>query len=342
VTVHFVLPGDIDDPAEPSGGNVYDRRVSAAAGQLREHPVPGPWPLPDAAGAARLAEVLDALPDGATVLLDGLCACGTPEVVVPRAGRLRLAVLVHLPLADETGLPPRLAADLADRERRVLAAASVVVTTSPWAARSVVDRHGVPAERVRVVEPGVSWSGGRASAGAGGRLVCVASLTRRKAQDVLVRALAEVADLPWRCTLVGPLTRDPEYVRAVRSLVDTHGLGGRVDLCGPLTGDPLEAVYLDADLLVLPSRAETYGMVVTEALARGVPVLASDVGGIPDALGADAGVLVPPDDVPALADALHRWLTDAELRTRLRAAARSTTPRTWEQAAAELLAAVAP
>jgi glycosyltransferase involved in cell wall biosynthesis len=337
VSVHFIVPGDVE---EPSGGNVYDRQViTAAGGALREMPVPGRWPLPDPATARRLADALDALPDGATVLLDGLCACGAPEVLVPRAQRLRLAVLVHLPLADETGLAPEVAADLEARERRVLAAASVVVTTSPWAARSVAARHGVAAERVRTVVPGVVWTGARAIGGDGGQLLCVASLTPRKAQDVLVTALAELAELPWRCALVGPLTRDTGYTDLVRSLIASHGLADRITLRGPLSGAALEAAYVGADLLVLPSRAETYGMVITEALAYGVPAVATSVGGIPDALG--PGVLVAPDDPVALAAALRRWLTDADHRAGLGAAAAATRPRTWERATAELLAAVA-
>jgi glycosyltransferase involved in cell wall biosynthesis len=78
--------------------------------------------------------------------------------------------------------------------------------------------------------------------------------------------------------------------------------------------------------MVLASRAETYGMVVTEALARGVPVVAAGVGGLTEALyGAGAirpGLLVPPDDPGALGAALRAWLGDAELRSRLRRAAR--------------------
>jgi hypothetical protein len=127
-SVHFVMPGGVDDPAAPSGGNAYDRRVRldlpGFGWRVRGLPVDGSWPRPDDAARTELARLLRRLPDGAVVLLDGLVACGVPEVVVPEAERLRMAVLVHLPLGDETGLAPAVAADLDAHERAVLRAGS--------------------------------------------------------------------------------------------------------------------------------------------------------------------------------------------------------------------------
>lgn len=330
-SVYAVLPGDVDDVTMPSGGNAYDRLVChglAATGRpVHEIAIPGTWPQPDAAARVELARSLAVLPDGAIVLLDGLVACGIPEVVVPQARRLRLAVLVHLPLGDETGLAPALAADLDTRERETLRAASAVVATSPWAARRLIDHHGLAAGRVHVVTPGTDAAPLAPGADGASRLLCVASVTPRKGQDLLVEALAAVADLPWSCVCVGPLRRDPAYVARLRKLIRQHDLGDRVRLAGPQTGERLATTYAAADLVVLPSRAETYGMVVTEALARGIPVLATAVDGVPETLGhapnGDVpGILVPPGDPAALAAALRRWFGDDELRRRLRISAR--------------------
>ena len=131
MTVHFVLPGGVDDPASPSGGNVYDRRVLDKLPSAREIAVPGTWPRPGAAARSALGRALSGISAGSVVVLDGLVACGVPEVVVPHSDRLRLVVLVHLPLADETGLAPALAARLDAAEREVLRAASAVVATIP-------------------------------------------------------------------------------------------------------------------------------------------------------------------------------------------------------------------
>nr|WP_232664969.1 glycosyltransferase family 4 protein [Pseudonocardia sp. TRM90224] len=338
--VHVVVPGDIDDPELPSGGNVYDRRIClglpAAGRPVRRIPVDGAWPRPDTAARTELGDRLAALPDGAVVLLDGLVACGVPDVITPHAERLRLVVLVHLPLADERGLAPALAAELAAAEKATLTSAAAIVTTSPWAARRLAEVHDIPADRVHVVTPGADPAP-LASAAGSTRLLCVGSVTPTKGQDLLVEALAAVADLEWSCLLVGPLRRDPAHVETVQRLIDAHGLGERVLLAGPLVGERLASTFAAADLLVVPSRAESYGMVVIEALARGLPVLAADVDGVPDALGHTPdgqvpGIVVRPSDVTALAEGLRRWLTQRDLRRSLRNAARArrATVTGWE------------
>jgi glycosyltransferase involved in cell wall biosynthesis len=314
--VHVVLPNDIDDPAAPSGGNAYDRRVcrglAALGWSVREHAVGGAWPAPLPAERAGLARVLAAVPDGAVVLLDGLVASAVPEVLLPQACRLRLVVLVHRPLGDAA-------------ERDALAAAGAVVATSAWTRDRLLDLYGLPADRVHVATPGVEPAALAPGSDTGSHLLCVAAVAPHKGQDVLTEALAAIADQPWHCVYVGSLTRDPGFVARLRQ--QAAGLGGRVHFAGPLVGRDLDAAYAAADLLVLASRGESYGMVVTEALARGVPVLATAVDGLPDALGRAPdgslpGLLVPPGDPAALAGALRRWLGDAGLRHRLRHSAR--------------------
>lgn len=342
--VHALLPGDVD--RVPSGGNVYDRRVLAGLAGLghdvAEHLVAGPWPDGDPAVVAR---VLAAVPDGAAVLLDGLVACGVPEALAPHADRLHLVVLVHLPLADEAGLAAPVARDRHARERRALDHAVAVVTTSRWTAARVIARHGLDPARVHVALPGVDpapVAPGSLVTGVPPRLLCLGALTPTKGQDVLVEALAGVADRPWTAVLAGPADRDHGFVVRLRAAIARHGLAGRVEVPGPLGGRRLDAVWAATDLLVLPSRAETYGLVVTEALARGVPVVASRVGGVPEAMAAGAsgsdatrtvepGTWVPPENVPALARTLQRWLDHPGLRSgwRLSALGRRGTLRPW-------------
>ncbi|QCD60930.1 glycosyl transferase [Streptomyces hawaiiensis] len=331
-TVHFMLPGGIDDPTAPSGGNAYDRRLCldlpGFGWQVTKHAVDGDWPRPGADARTELARTLSGLPDGAVVLLDGLVACGVPEIIVTEAERLRMAVLVHLPLGDETGLDAAVAAELDAKERAVLRAVPAVVATSDWAVRRLVAHHGLSPERVHVAAPGADIAPLAPGTDGVSRLLCVAAVTPRKGQHRLVEALAMVSDLPWSCVCVGALTQDPEYVAHLRSLIDKHGLQDRLELAGPKSGPALDAGYATADLMVLTSYAETYGMAVTEALARGIPVLATDVGGLPEAVGRAPdggvpGILVPPENPAAIAAELRGWFGEADVRRRLKAAARS-------------------
>ncbi len=323
--VHVIVPEGIDDPARPSGGNTYDRRVCDGLAGLGwtvdVHEVPGSWPDPDAAACRALAGALAHIPAGAVTLLDGLVASAAPEVLTPEAARLRLVALVHMPLGDA-------------RERAALSTAAAVVTTSRWARGAVIDLYGLPRERVHVAAPGVDPAEPAPGTRGGEALLCVAAVTPGKGHDVLLDALAATAELPWRCRCVGSLDRDPAFAQRLRLHVDRGGLGGRMAFPGPAAGAALDRSYAGADLLVLPSRSETYGMVVTEALARGIPVVAADVGGVPEALGHGAGgdrpgALVPPGDPVALAAALRAWLGDAVLR------------RAWRRAAHERRASLA-
>ena len=297
--VYAVLPNDIDDPASPSGGNRYDRRLltglAALGWSVREIAVPGAWPTPSDEDLGGLATALVSVPDGGVVLVDGLVGSAAAGAMVPAAARLRVVLLVHLPL-DTPG------------EAAVLAAARAVVTTSPCT------RLPVP---VRVATPGVDPAPVATPSPAGDRLLCVGAVAAHKGQDRLADALAAVPE-PFTCTYVGSLTREPDFVAALRTRLDD-----RIGLAGALTGPELAAAYAGADLLVSASRGETYGMVATEALARGIPVLAVRVGGLPVALGhapdgSVPGLLVEPDE---LTGAVRRWLTDAPLRERLRRSA---------------------
>jgi glycosyltransferase involved in cell wall biosynthesis len=325
--VHFVVPDSIDDPVRPSGGNTYDRHVcrelAAVGWSVHEHAVPGGWPRPNATSLAAVDCVVQGIPDGAVVLLDGLIASAIPEVLVPQASRLRLIVLVHMPLghrpADGTG-------EARMRERAVLAAATAIVTTSAWTRRRLLDLYELPPHRVHVARPGVDAADLATGSESGDALLCVATVTFDKGHDVLLDALATMTDLTWTCICVGSLERDPAFAEALQHRSVEVGLADRVRFPGPRTGADLERAYAAADVVVLPSRAETYGMVVIESLARGLPVVATDVGGLTEALGHNnAGVrpalLVPPDDAAALAAALRAWLGDANLRERLRRAA---------------------
>jgi glycosyltransferase involved in cell wall biosynthesis len=355
-----VVPDSYDDPARPSGGNVYDRRLCAELAALgwavRVRRVPGAWPDAGPDGARDLAAALAAVPDGAVALVDGLLGSGHPEALMRESARLRLVALVHLPFGSVEPTDGPTGRQVRDREAWALGCCDAVVTTSRWSRDWVLDHYRLAPDRVVVAVPGVDAAPVAARSATGDRLLCVGAVTPVKGHDLLVDALAAVGDLEWTCTCVGSVDVDADFARQVAARVEAHSFGRRVRMPGPLTGARLDAAYADADLLVLPSRVEAYGMVVIEALARAIPVVAGEVGGVPEALGvADTrdgeraetpGLLVPPDDPAALARALRDWLTDPGLRERLRrrAVARRAGLSPWSDpaaAVADLLATVA-
>lgn len=331
--IDFVVPAGIDDPGRPSGGNRYDRRVieelTALGREVHEHPIADP---------SDLGPLLAAMPDRSVVVVDGLLGSAAPRALAPAAARLCVVVLVHMPFAEAS-----MDAAVGRAERAALTGASAVVTTSAWARDWVVEHHGVSPDRVRVASPGVEPALATWAFPPGGRILCLAAVTRDKGHDTLVGALARIADLDWHLTCVGALDLEPDFVAGLRELADRSGIGERVELAGPLTGDALEFVLAGTDLLVSASRREAYGMAVTEALARAVPVVVTDVGGHAEAVGdTGAGVLVPVDDPERLTDALRTWLTDHDVRERLRtgAARRRVALGTWTDTARRLAAAV--
>ncbi len=223
---------------------------------------------------------------------------------------------------------------------------SAVVTTSAWTRRRLAEMYALPADRVHVAEPGVDAAALAPGTAAGDSLLCVAAVTSDKGHDVLLDALATTTDLSWSCACVGSLDREPVFADGVRRRARDGGLGERIRFTGPRSGPELDRTYAAADLLVLASHAETYGMVVTEALAHGLPVIAAEVGGVTEALGhgedgTRPGLLVAPGDPAAFGAAVRAWLGDAELRGRLRRAARQrrASLRRWP-ATASVLAGV--
>jgi glycosyltransferase involved in cell wall biosynthesis len=316
MTVHLLVPAGFAE--QPSGGNVYDRRVQAGLVGLGLDVVTHEVSQTSA----------PVVPDGALVLVDGLVASWWATSLLSSSARLM--PLVHMVF----GTPG---------ERELFAAAPAVVCTSGWTRCWLVDHYGLDASRVHVATPGVDMADPAPGTEAGGELLCVATVVPAKGHDVLVAALAALTDLDWRCTLVGSLDRDPDFVDELHKSAADTGTADRLVFAGALPHEEVQAAYAGADALVLPSRDESYGMVVTEALAHGLPVMAAAVGGVPEALGrgedgSTPGLLVRPDDADALAGALRRWLEDQRRRERLRRSARlrRLTLTTWSRTASQV------
>jgi glycosyltransferase involved in cell wall biosynthesis len=345
----FAIPGDL---ALPTGGYAYDRRLLAEWRQMgvaaRHLPLPGGFPNPSEADLAETGRAILSQPYDGVLLIDGLAYGAFPEgIAAGLAGRV--VALVHHPLGLETGLTPAQAAEHVRRETAALRYAEAVIATSATTKRLLVADFAVPQEKIVVAEPGVDPAP-RATGSAAGepvQLLAVGSVVPRKGYDVLVAALAGLADRPWRLTIVGADDRAPQTTDALTRQIAEAGLSERIALAGAVDRSALDAAYGRADLFVMPSLFEGYGMVLTEALARGLPILCTTGGAAAETAPDAAALKVPPGDVAALRAGLA-WLLDDAVERRRRADAAwhaaDALPR-WRQTAtivAELCAKVIP
>jgi glycosyltransferase involved in cell wall biosynthesis len=332
----FVLPGDLNTR---TGGYGYDREIIAGlrdlGWQVEVHSLNAGFPFPSAAALDAARATLAAIPDNRLVIVDGLAFGAMPDIAEAEARRLRLVGLVHHPLALETGLAPAQIEALKTAERRALATTRAVIVTSA-ATRSTLRDYAVPPEHVTVVEPGTATA--PAASGSGSSeltLLCVASLTARKGHDLLFAALSGLKAFEWRLDCIGGTMGDERMFGSLQEQVRSHGLLKRVTFAGEGDDAMVGGAYAAADLFVLPTRYEGYGMVVAEALARGVPVISTRTGAIAELVGEHAGLIVPPGDLTALRGALRRFFSDADLRASLRQGAlavRSRLPQ-WQDSA---------
>jgi glycosyltransferase involved in cell wall biosynthesis len=314
-TLHFVHPGPV---SQMSGGTRYDIRVidemQRMGWDIALHQVAGRFPVADRVAAAGAAALLADIPDGDTVAFDGLALPAFDGALDRHAARLVPLAIVHHPTADETGLTESESARLFEIETRLFASLRRIVVPSPAMVRRLA-AFGVAAGRIAVAEPGIDPVP-RAAGSDGGAvaLLCVATLTPRKGHVALLEALSDCMDLDWTLVCAGPTDSDPPTTAAVEDAIRRFGMTDRVRLVGTQVGPDLDALYDAADVFVLASRYEGYGMVFAEAIARGLPVVASGDGAVRDTVPEAAGVVVPVGDRSTLASALRRMIADTGFR----------------------------
>lgn len=313
----FAIPGDID---AHTGGYAYARailRSIAPRGVALEHaPLPGGFPFPDAEELQATRKWLAALPRDAVLIVDGLAFGAFTRELLDALPEKAIA-LVHHPLALETGLSREHAEALRGSERSALARAAHVIASSATTADALIHDYGVAPERVTIAVPGVGRAPRATGGGAPPHILSVGTVTPRKGHEILVEALAGLAEVDWRATIAGSLARAPEHAARVAALVAGGGMSERIRLAGEADEAELHSLYAGADLFVLPSFYEGYGMVLSEAMARGLPIVTTTGGAAATTVPDAAALKVPPGDAPALREALRNLLGDAALRSTL-------------------------
>jgi glycosyltransferase involved in cell wall biosynthesis len=324
VAFAFAVPGSID---QPTGGYAYDRRVIAALRGLGCDidiiDLGEGFPYPVAGTRQQAFERLRMVTPGRPIVIDGLALGVLPEAADALRATHPVIALVHHPLALETGVASATAAAFVVSERAALAAVRHVIVTSPSTRRTVIADYGVAESSVTVAVPGNE----RVAVAARPRrdtvaLLAVGSVVPRKGYDVLIDALANIGDLDWDLAIAGDRTRDPTAAESLAAQIAERGLQKRVRMLGAVGEDELAALHRDADLFVLASRHEGYGMAFAAAVNHGLPVVGTLAGAIPETVPPGVGMLVPPDDAAALGEALRAMIADPSLREAHAAAAR--------------------
>jgi glycosyltransferase involved in cell wall biosynthesis len=340
----FAVPGNL---ATPTGGYAYDRRMIAELLQLGWSidviNLGDGFPDVDAERRAAAGKLLAATAAGVPIVIDGLAFGALAEAAASLQARNPLIALVHLPLALEWGLPRARAESYRATERTALACAHRVIVTSALMARLLVTDYAVSAERITVARPGTDPALAAEGSGDGiVRLLSVGSLVQGKGYDRLIAALASLGEFRWQLTIAGDAERDPHYAAMIHRMIASQGLLERITILGAVSPERLDEVYRAADVFVLASYFESYGMAFAQAIAHGLPVIGTNAGAIPDTIPEHAGILVPPGDTAALARALRRVIEDREARQRYAEGARAAAARlpSWRDSAALFAAAI--
>ena len=337
----FVYPGDL---TSPTGGYAYDRRMieglERRGWQIQLVSLGDGYPFLDPTQKDFARSKLLNLDQGVPMVIDGLALGALPDLVPEIANRHPVIALIHHPLAFEYGLKDPEIKFLSHSETHALKHVVGVIANSPTTARDLNQHYGINSERVHIVLPGTDRTRRlepRTQKNVDDcspvNLLSVGSIIPRKGFHDLIPALAPLMNLSWTLTIAGDTSRHLEaYVRLTMDIKHYH-LEDRVKVLGVVTNEVLENLYAKADIFVLPSLFEGYGMVYAEAMAHGLPIVATSGGAIPDTVPKEAGLLVAPGDVSALTIALKTLILDPPYRARLSSGALQAAllQPTWEE-----------
>ena len=334
----------------PTGGYYYDRRVLELLPQhgfeVSHLTLPGSYPAPSETDLLRTSELVHQTSPDCVLLIDGLAYGAMPESLI--AGfRRKVVALVHHPLCLETGLSREREQKLRALETRALAQASAVIATSPTTVRILADEFEVSVTGLHTAVPGTDRAPRARGTGMPLSLLAVGSVVPRKGYDLLIEALRPYRGQPWRLEIAGAQDLDPAYGAQIGKQIEAAGLSARIRLLGAVDSSRLADLYDRADVFVMPSRYEGYGMAMTEALARGLPIICTSGVAAADTMPTDAVLRVDAGNVEALTVAIGRIIDDERLRQSLSDAAwaAAQTLPTWTDTAmriADVLRRVTP
>ena len=313
----FAVPGNI---TLPTGGYAYARKIFELLPDygvnVKRIELSQTFPHPDNATIAATSHIFAQLPPTMPILVDGLAYGAMPPMLVDQIAS-PITALVHHPLAYETGVVEADKRRFIAFETHALKKAAKVIANSQPTARLLMREYGVLADKLTVAQPGTEAAPRATGSGSPYELLAIGAVIPRKGYTVLIDALSQMTCRDWRLTIVGATSHNPIYTNKVHEAIAQAGLYRQVELTGAISDHDLQVRFSKADVFVMPSLFEGYGMVLSEAVARGLPIVCSTGGAMAETVSDDIAIKVPPGDVQALAKALDIILIDGALRKKL-------------------------
>jgi glycosyltransferase involved in cell wall biosynthesis len=335
MTVHFLITGDIQSL---TGGYLYNMHmINGLRGKGHLVNVFGTdWQWKDSDSLEYICRHhLKKLPHGSCVIVDSLILASLHHIVQEFGDRLKFLGLIHLPASYNvlSGVHGK----LADEELTAINDMRQVIVTGQFTF-DLLCNVGLNPARICLVEPGTDhFPRKKRYKPVPSELLCIANYSALKAQDVLIRALCRLTAWNWSLHLYGDTNRDKKYTEALRSLIRQLKMEHRIIVHGIVERHEISTVFLNADLFLMPSLFESYGMAITESLAHGIPVVTTSAGNIPYTLPAGMGLLTEPGNEEQLADTIRSIFYDPVKYDALCKAASQyfKQVRSWEQAVSD-------
>ncbi len=335
--VNFIIPGDIN---LPTGGYRYDKRILQEWDTIGVDSnlisLEGDYPFPTKRSMQNAIASIEGFPPADISVVDGLAGGAMPEFMEALSKHTKVVALIHHPLCLENGLTSKEASHLRDTEQAGLEHVCGVVTTSKATTATVNTLFGFDIDCIETVLPGVE-RGGLAPAHTTGpvRLLCIGSLIERKGHFFLIDALAGLKHLEWELDCFGMLDEHSDLYKTLMQKIADHKMQDRITFHGSVSDDEIEHAYSQSHIFVLPSLFEGYGMAYAEAIVRGLPVIGTTAGAIPDTVPQSCGILVEPENTIELQNAIETLLTDKDQLNQFRLGVQASANDfpTWESSA---------
>ncbi|HEX2933974.1 MAG TPA: glycosyltransferase family 4 protein [Bacteroidales bacterium] len=332
--LHFLIPGDIDTLASCY---IYDKRLIEGLKKkghaVEVHRLSDDFPFPSDESIIQFTKTIRQIPKGETVIIDSLALGVIPAVLKELSITNPIIGLMHLPLSVDPNYSAYQRTLITKPEMEALGYVGKFIVSSLYTQETLINL-GIDENKINLVTPGIDDVPQKKNyPERPSKLLSIANMCRSKDHSLLVRALTALKDKDWELHCYGNLDWDRNYLADFQALIRKNNLQKKILVHGTISGKELSDAYLEADLFVHPSDFETYGMAMVEALAHGLPVVASTGGGIQKTIPSKMAQFFKPSDVYGLQSILEELFENPVIYKRLytQALTYKQTAQTWSQ-----------